>query len=74
MMSLRGQAGWVKMMSLVSKITAPACHPTKYVNKAEHPTYLTTDIGRKNHMKKATGKFTKKSFMSLVLAEVKRLK
>jgi hypothetical protein len=33
--SLRGQAGWAKMMSLGGKLTALACHPTKFVNKAE---------------------------------------
>ncbi len=60
MMSLKGQARWAKMTSLWGKLTALACHPTKYVNKPEHPTYLTTDIGRKYHMTNATGKFTKK--------------
>ncbi len=35
MMSLRGQASWAKMMSLRGKLTAPAYHPTKFVNKAE---------------------------------------
>jgi hypothetical protein len=35
MMSLRGQASWAKMTSLGGKLTAPACHPTKYANKAE---------------------------------------
>jgi len=35
MTSLRGQASWPKMMSLGGKLTAPACHPTKYENKAE---------------------------------------
>jgi len=39
-MSLRGQASWAKMMSLRGKLTAPACHLTKYVNKAEQQTYL----------------------------------
>jgi hypothetical protein len=35
MMSLRGQASWAKMTSLRGKLTVPACHPTKFVNKAE---------------------------------------
>ncbi len=35
MMPLRGQTSWPKMMSLGGKLTAPACHTTKYVNKAE---------------------------------------
>jgi hypothetical protein len=35
MTTLRGQASWAKLMSLKGKLTAPACHPTKYVNKAE---------------------------------------
>jgi hypothetical protein len=35
MTSLRGQANWAKMTSLGGKLTALACHPTKYVNKAE---------------------------------------
>jgi hypothetical protein len=34
MMSLKGQASWAKMTSLRMKLTAPACHPTKFVNKA----------------------------------------
>jgi len=34
-MSLMGQARWAKMMSLRGKLTAPACHPNKFVNKAE---------------------------------------
>ncbi len=33
--SLRGQASWDKMTSLREKLTVPACHPTKFVNKAE---------------------------------------
>jgi len=33
MMSLRGQASWAKMMSLRGKLTAPACHPTKFLTK-----------------------------------------
>ncbi len=32
---LSEQASWAKMMSLGEKLTAPACHPTKFVNKAE---------------------------------------
>jgi len=35
MMSLRGQARWAKMMSHRGKLSALACHPTKFVNKAE---------------------------------------
>jgi len=35
MMLLRGQASWAKMMSLRGKLTALACHLTKFVNKAE---------------------------------------
>ncbi len=35
MMSLRRQDIWAKMTSLRGKLTAPACHPTKFVNKAE---------------------------------------
>jgi hypothetical protein len=35
MMSLRGQASWAKMTSPWGKLTALACHPTKYVNKTE---------------------------------------
>jgi hypothetical protein len=35
MMSLRGQASWAKMTSLRGKLTAPACHLTKFVKKAE---------------------------------------
>ncbi len=35
MTSLRGQAGWAKMMSLRGKLMALACHLTKFVNKAE---------------------------------------
>ncbi len=26
-------------------LTAPACHPTKFVNKAEQQTFLSTNIG-----------------------------
>jgi hypothetical protein len=35
MTSLRGQASWAKMTPLGGKLTGMACHPTKYVNKAE---------------------------------------
>jgi hypothetical protein len=35
MMSLRGQASWAKMMPLKGKLTALACHLTKFVNNAE---------------------------------------
>jgi hypothetical protein len=35
MMSLRGQPSWAKMTLLGAKLTALACHPTKYLNKAE---------------------------------------
>jgi hypothetical protein len=35
MMSLRGQTSWAKMTSLRGKLTALACHLTKFVNKAE---------------------------------------
>jgi hypothetical protein len=44
MMSLRGQASWAKMMSLRGKLTAPVCHPTKFVNKAKERTFLSTNI------------------------------
>jgi hypothetical protein len=30
-----GQASWAKMTSAGGKLTAPPCHPTKLVNKAE---------------------------------------
>jgi hypothetical protein len=42
--SFRGQASWAKMASPGGKLTAPACHPTKKVNKAEELTYLSTNI------------------------------
>jgi hypothetical protein len=32
------------MPSLGGKVTAPECHPTKKVNKAEELTYLSTNI------------------------------
>ncbi len=35
MTSLR-QASWAKMTSLRRKLTAPACHPAKFVNKVEY--------------------------------------
>jgi hypothetical protein len=35
MTSLRGQASWAKMTSLRGKLTTPAFHPTKFVNKSE---------------------------------------
>ncbi len=44
MASLKGQACWAKMTSLGGKLTALVCHPTKYVNKAEQSTYLSTNI------------------------------
>jgi hypothetical protein len=45
MTSLRGQANWAKMMSLRGKLRASACHLTKFVNKAEYETFLSTNIG-----------------------------
>jgi hypothetical protein len=44
MMLLRGQASWANMMSPGGKLKALECHPTKKVNKAEEPTYLSTNI------------------------------
>jgi hypothetical protein len=35
MPSFSGQAGWAKMTSPGVKLTAPGCHLTKKVNKAE---------------------------------------
>ncbi len=35
MTSLGGQTSWAKMTSHRRKLTALACHPTKFVNKAE---------------------------------------
>jgi hypothetical protein len=35
MTSFRGQVSWAKMTSLRGKLTALACHPTKFVNKDE---------------------------------------
>jgi len=40
MMSLGGQASCAKMTSLRGKLTASACHPTKFVNIAEYQTFL----------------------------------
>jgi hypothetical protein len=45
MTSLRRQASWAKMMSLREKLIAPACHPTKFVKKAEYRTFLSANIG-----------------------------
>jgi hypothetical protein len=45
MMSFRGQANWAEMTSLIGKLTAQECHPTKIVNKSEDLTYLPTNIG-----------------------------
>jgi hypothetical protein len=45
MVSFRGQARLVKMMSPGGKLTALAYHQTKKVNKAEELTYLSTNIG-----------------------------
>ncbi len=47
---------WAKMMSLGGKLTALVCHPTKYVSKAEKPTYLSTDIAYWQKLEKAEGK------------------
>jgi len=35
MTSLKGQASWAKMKSLRGKLTAPVCHLTNFVSKAE---------------------------------------
>jgi hypothetical protein len=35
MTSFRGQDSWAKMTSTGGKLTALACHPTKFVNKAD---------------------------------------
>ncbi len=45
MMSLRRLASWAKMMSLRGKLTALACHLTKFVNKAEQWAFLSINIG-----------------------------
>ncbi len=47
MTSFRGQASWAKMMSLVGKVSALACHLTKSVNKAEELTNPFTNIYKK---------------------------
>jgi len=47
---LRGQARWAKMTSLWGKLTVPACHLTKFVNKAEYQTFLPTNIGIKDQV------------------------
>jgi hypothetical protein len=44
MTSFRGQAYSAKVMSFGGKPTAPACHTTKRVNKAEELTYLSANI------------------------------
>jgi hypothetical protein len=44
MTSFRGQASSAKMMSLGGKLIALACHPTKSVNKAEEPTYISINM------------------------------
>jgi hypothetical protein len=44
MMSYRGQASWAKMMSPGGKLTAPACHLTKRVKKAEELAYISTNM------------------------------
>ncbi len=48
MTSLRGQASWAKMTSLRGKLTATACHLTKFVNKAELQTFLSTNLDQKS--------------------------
>jgi hypothetical protein len=45
MTSLRWQACWAKLASLWGMLTSPACHLTKFVNKADLQTYLSTKIG-----------------------------
>ncbi len=40
-----GQASSAKITSLGGKLTALICHPTKRVNKAEEPTYISVNIG-----------------------------
>ncbi len=44
MMSFRAQTSWAKMTSLGYNLTAPACHVTKKVNKAEQRTYNSTNF------------------------------
>ncbi len=38
------------MTSLCGKLTVPACHLTKFVNKAEYQTFLPTNIGIKDQV------------------------
>jgi hypothetical protein len=45
MTSFRGQTSCAKMTSPGGKLSSLAHHPTNKVNKAEQPTYLSTDIG-----------------------------
>jgi hypothetical protein len=56
MTSFRGQGSWAKMMSPRVKLTSPACHPTKRVNKAEELTYLSTNIGTTQFLTIGTSK------------------
>jgi hypothetical protein len=44
MKSLRGKASWAKMTSLKGNLTVLVCHPTKFVNKAEKQTLISTNI------------------------------
>ncbi len=44
LMSLRGQASWMKMTSPGCKLNTLACHRTKKVNKAEELTSISTNI------------------------------
>jgi hypothetical protein len=44
MTSLRRQAIWAKITSLWEKLTALACHLTKFVNKSEKQTSLSANI------------------------------
>jgi hypothetical protein len=53
-MSFRGQASWAKMMSPRGKLTAPACHPTKKVNKADEPTYHSINIDTHSNILEVT--------------------
>ncbi len=39
-----GQASWAKWSQPGAKLTTPACHPTKKVNKAEELTHLSGNI------------------------------
>jgi hypothetical protein len=45
MTSFRGQASSDNMTTLGGNLTALACHPTKRVDKAEEPTYLSINSG-----------------------------